>query len=279
MITIGLTGWSDHALLETSRITKLEDYAGHFPFVELDTSFYAIPSEKNLQSWITKTPESFQFIPKAYQAMTQHKKWMEDFSSEQQMFQAFITRFEPMLEQNRIKAFLFQFPPYFGCTKENVTYLRKVRAWMKNVPIAVEFRNSSWYSQQNKEATLSFLAEHHFIHTIVDQPPTPNNSVPLIPESTNKTLTLLRLHGRNFEGWQGGSNSKNWRSERTLYEYNPEELKQFADIALALEKESQEVAVIFNNNSGGHAAKNAKELQAILGLTFTGLAPRQLDLF
>ncbi|MFL2134579.1 DUF72 domain-containing protein [Desemzia sp. FAM 24101] len=278
MITIGLTGWSDHELLETSRSTKLEDYAGHFPFVELDTSFYAIPSEKNLHNWMSKTPESFCFLPKAYQAMTQHKKWIEDFSSEAQMFSAFLTRFEPMLEQNRIKAFLFQFPPYFGCTKENVTYLRKVRTWMKDTPIAVEFRNSSWYSNQNKEATLYFLKEHQFIHTVVDQPPTPNNSVPLISESTNKNLALLRLHGRNFEGWQGG-NSKNWRSERTLYEYSHEEMKQFAEIILELEKESDEVAVIFNNNSGGHAAKNAKELQDILGISFTGLAPRQLDLF
>ena len=278
MITIGLTGWSDHVLLEANKKTKLEDYAGHFPFVELDTSFYAIPSEKNLHSWISKTPESFQFIPKAYQAMTQHKKWSEEFTSESQMFQDFLTRFEPMLEQNRIKAFLFQFPPYFGCTKENVDYLRKIRTWMKDTPIAIEFRNSSWYSSQNKESTLAFLTEHQFIHTVVDQPPTPNNSVPLVPENTNKTLTLLRLHGRNFEGWQGG-NGKNWRSERTLYEYNQEELKQFADIILELGKETDEVAVIFNNNSGGHAAKNAKELQAILGLTFTGLAPRQLDLF
>ena len=278
MITIGLTGWSDHVLLEANKKTKLEDYASHFPFVELDTSFYAIPSEKNLHSWISKTPESFQFIPKAYQAMTQHKKWSEEFTSESQMFQDFLTRFEPMLEQNRIKAFLFQFPPYFGCTKENVNYLRKIRTWMKDTPIAIEFRNSSWYSSQNKESTLAFLTEHQFIHTVVDQPPTPNNSVPLVPENTNKTLTLLRLHGRNFEGWQGG-NGKNWRSERTLYEYNQEELKQFADIILELGKETDEVAVIFNNNSGGHAAKNAKELQAILGLTFTGLAPRQLDLF
>ena len=49
--------------------------------------------------------------------------------------------------------------------------------------------------------------------------------------------------------------------------------------AMKLEKESDEVAVIFNNNSGGHAAKNAKELQELLGLEFEGLHPQQLDLF
>lgn len=278
MITIGLTGWGDHPLVATSRNTKLEDYASHFPFVEMDTSFYAIPSEKNIHSWINKTPESFQFIPKAYQAMTQHKNWLEDFSSEEKMFAAFLTRFEPMIKQNRIKAFLFQFPPYFGCTQENVAYLRKIRHWMKDTPVAIEFRDSSWFSKKYKESTLQFLTDQQFIHTVVDQPQTPNNSVPLTPVGTNSTVTLLRLHGRNFEGWQG-TNVKDWRAERTLYEYNEEELQQFAEIAHLLEKESHEVAVIFNNNSGGHAAKNAKELQQILGLTFTGLGPRQLDLF
>src|SRR5690625_7833166 len=44
MITIGLTGWSDHPLIAHNRHRKLEDYARHFPFVEMDTSFYAIPS-------------------------------------------------------------------------------------------------------------------------------------------------------------------------------------------------------------------------------------------
>lgn len=43
MITIGLTGWSDHDLLIEKQSQKLEDYAKHFPIVEMDTSYYAIP--------------------------------------------------------------------------------------------------------------------------------------------------------------------------------------------------------------------------------------------
>lgn len=278
MITIGLTGWGDHPLLGTNKKTKLEDYTRHFPFVEMDTSFYAIPPEKNIQSWLNKTPETFQFIPKAYQSMTQHKNWLEDFPSESAMFHAFLARFEPMLEQGRIKAFLFQFPPYFGCTKENVAYLRNVRKWMEDAPIAIEFRNASWYSEQNKEGTLTLLKENQFIHTVVDQPQTPHNSVPFTPVATNSHLTLLRLHGRNYHGWQG-ENVKNWRTERTLYDYSSEELEYFTETIRELEKETDEVAVIFNNNSGGHAAKNAKTLQDILGISFSGLAPKQLDLF
>ncbi len=277
MISIGLTGWSDHDLLTIRTYKRLEDYSSHFPFVELDTSFYAIPPAKNILSWIEKTPAAFQFIPKAFQAMTLHKNWVKFFPTEQQMFDHFIATFEPMITANRIKTFLFQFPPYFDCTTEHVQYLRKVRQFMGELPVAIEFRHSSWFSDTNKENTLAFLTKNNFIHTVVDQPQTPGNSVPLVPKGTHAELTLFRLHGRNYEGWLDAS-GPNWRKKRTLYDYSSAELDEFVSIIHQLEKDSKEVAVIFNNNSGGHAAKNAKQLQKKLQLTFDHLAPQQTEL-
>lgn len=278
MITIGLTGWSDHPTITQKTSTKLEDYSAHFPVVELDTSYYAIPPKRNIQSWIAKTPEGFQFIPKAYKAMTQHKEWIEEFSSVENMFQVFCNTFEAMMTAQKVKMFLFQFPPYFDCTKQNVEYLRTVRTLMKDWPVAIEFRNQSWFSEQNKERTLYFLAEQQFIHVVVDQPQTPNNSVPAIPTVTNPTLSFYRLHGRNYEGWLG-ENIKDWRAERTLYNYSEKELKEFAATIKTLEQSAEEVCVIFNNNSGGHAAGNAKTLQDLLDIDFQGLSPQQMDLF
>lgn len=277
MISIGLTGWSDHDLLTIRTSKRLEDYSSHFPFVELDTSFYAIPPAKNILSWIEKTPAAFQFVPKAFQAMTLHKDWLKFFPTEQQMFEHYIATFEPMITANRIKAFLFQFPPYFDCTKEHVQYLRKVRLFMKELPVAIEFRHSSWFSDANKENTLNFLTEENFIHTVIDQPQTPGNSVPLVIKGTHPELTLFRLHGRNYEGWLDAS-GPDWRKKRTLYNYTADELDEFESIVHQLENDSKEVAVIFNNNSGGHAAKNAKELQKKLQLTFEDLSPQQTDL-
>ncbi|MFL2060576.1 DUF72 domain-containing protein [Marinilactibacillus psychrotolerans] len=278
MITIGLTGWGDHPTITLENSKKLENYSSYFPVVELDTSFYAIPPQKNISSWIEKTPEAFQFIPKAYKAMTQHKEWIEEFSSVEQMFEIFNKTFEPMVVSNKVKAFLFQFPPYFDCTKQNVAYLRRVRELMKDLPVAIEFRSQSWFTEQNKEKTLDFLLQQHFINVIVDQPQTPNNSVPTIPLSTNDTLAIYRLHGRNYEGWLGES-LNDWRAERTLYNYKKEELVEFATTVETLESKTQEVCVIFNNNSGGHAAQNAFSLQDILDISFENLSPRQLDLF
>lgn len=279
VITIGLTGWSDHELIASNPKRKLEDYASHFPFVEIDTSFYGIPSKKSVQSWIDKTPSSFQFIPKAYSAMTLHRDYKEYYKSLEEMFDTYKVRFYPMLAEKRIKAFLFQFPPFFRCNEKNIEYLMKVSELMGPLPIAVEFRHRSWYNEENRANTLKLLENLYFIHTVVDQPQTPSNSVPSVLEVTNKNRTLYRLHGQNYSGWLNASEDPAWRANRTLHDYTTEELEQIKENTLLLEEKSEEVAVIFNNNSGGHAAKNAKELQTMLGLEFEGLNPMQLDLF
>lgn len=279
MIHIGLTGWSDHELIAPHSKRKLLDYAAHFPVVEMDTSFYAIPSQKNVLNWVDSTPEGFQFIPKAYGPLTGHKRRSDETRPLKELFETYQAAFHPMVESGKVKAFLFQFPPYFSCTKESVTYLRFVRKMMNDLPIAVEFRHRSWYSEEFKEGTLNLLRELRFIHVVVDQPQTPNNSVPFTPVATHPEKSFIRLHGRNYQGWLGGDDTKDWRAVRTLYDYSKEELEEIKQAALELETQSKEVTVIFNNNSGGHAAPNAKAFQKMLGIDYEGLAPRQLDLF
>lgn len=277
MITIGLTGWSDHDSLVEKQSEKLEGYARHFPLVEIDTSFYAIPPEKNILSWIEKTPDQFQFFPKAYKAMTLHSDYREDFESLEKMFSVYKATFNPMVARGKIFAFLFQFPPNFECTKSNVNYLRFVREQMENLPVAVEFRHHSWFDDQLKDQTLTFLKQMNFIHMVVDQPQTQTNSVPFIPEVTNDQCAIYRLHGRNYAGWAGQS-KENWRDVRTLWDYSEEELQEIAETARQLDQDARSVAIIFNNNSGGHAAGNAKRLQEILGIEFDGLGDMQLGL-
>lgn len=279
MITIGLTGWSDHDFLMLNAKRKLEDYASHFPFVEIDTSFYGIPSENSIKSWMDKTPDNFQFIPKAYSGMTQHSDYDLYYETIEEMFDTYKVRFYPMLAVKRIKAFLFQFPPFFQCTAQNIQYLFKISELMGPLPIAIEFRHGSWYSEDNRENTLKLLKMLHFIHVVVDQPQTPSNSVPTVVSATSKNLSLYRLHGQNYSGWLNATEDPAWRANRTLYDYTTEDLTVIKDNTLHLLKESKEVAVIFNNNSGGHAAKNAKEFQKMLNIDFKDLNPKQLDLF
>ena len=130
-----------------------------------------------------------------------------------------------------------------------------------------------------REGTLEFLRELEFIHSVCDEPQAGVGSIPLVPISTNKDKVLFRLHGRNLHGWRNPGDNEQWRRVRYLYDYNKIELEQIGKTTQLLEKQSSNVFVLFNNNSGGHAAQNAKQFQRLLNISYTNLTPIQLDLF
>lgn len=281
MIKIGLTGWGDHPTIYRSNSTKrdkLFDYSGHFPIVEVDTSFYAIPSEQNIKKWISETPDSFQFIVKAFQGMTGHLRDDNPYETRDEMFEAFRQCASTFQNSNKLAMILVQFPPWFDCTSKNVQYIRYIKQQLNDYPIAIEFRNRTWYSTENKDQTIKFLRENGFIHTVCDEPQAGVGSIPFVLETTNRK-TLVRIHGRNVFGWRNSGSTENWREVRFLYDYNKEELTELADKIKKLEQQSEEVLVLFNNNSGHHAANNAKTMKQMLEIDFKGLSPKQLDLF
>jgi len=281
MIVVGLTGWGDHPSLYSGVTTskdKLFDYTGHFLAVEVDTSFYAIPSKENVRKWCENTPENFRFIVKAYQGMTGHLRGEIPFESKNDMFNAFIECAHEFKRLGKLGMVLAQFPPWFDCQSKNVQYLLYIRQQLKDFEVAIEFRNQTWYTDNVVQQTMDFLQEHQLIHTICDEPQAGVGSVPFHPVVT-ADKALVRIHGRNIHGWRNTGNAENWRKVRFLYDYNKEELQQLGQQITKLESEVQELFILFNNNSGNHAAKNAKELQGILNIKDVVLAPKQLNMF
>lgn len=281
MIIIGVTGWGDHDDLYTGKIAprdKLKEYASHFPAVEVDAAFYAVQPARNAKRWTADTPDGFQFIVKSYQGMTGHERGPIPFETKEEMFSAFKVSLQPYIDENKLGMVLFQFPPWFDCQKKNVEYLRWCKAQMGDIPCALEFRHQSWFKEKFREKTMNFLKEENWIHTICDEPQAGEGSIPIVLGTSRQDKLLVRFHGRNFHGWQK-KNNDNWREVRYLYNYNKEELAQWADHLRALEKECEQIFVLFNNNSGGDAAGNAKQLIEMLGIEYSCLAPRQLDLF
>ncbi len=277
MIKIGLTTWSEHQdLVHKKKITLIE-YASKLPLVEIDSSFYGIPRRETVLNWIEDTPSGFSFLVKAHKSMTLHENWQEHFASEAELFKLYLDVFTPLIHEKKLFAFLFQFPPYFSCTKENIRYLRKLRLYFKELPIAIELRNGSWYEERYCAKMLEFMQQNDFILTIVDEPQIPMNSVPFLVEMTSKEKALFRLHGRNVTGWM--NKQEDWRKKRTLYNYNEAELAVIGAAVQKIAQEVREVGVIFNNNSGGHAAKNGLKLQSLLKIQYEGLNPEQMDLF
>lgn len=281
MIYIGLTGWGDHDSLYSGQISprdKLKEYAGHFPIVEVDTAFYAIQPIRNAEKWVKETPESFQFIVKAYQGMTGHQRGKIPFENKQKMFKAFKDSLEPYIISQKLAMVLFQFPPWFDCKRENVTYLRWCKKQMADIPCALEFRHQSWFHPKYHQETVDFMKSENWIHSICDEPQAGDGSIPTVLETLDSDKVLVRFHGRNLHGWQKRA-GVNWREVRYLYRYNQTELQEWASFIQTLAKECSDVYLLFNNNSGGDAADNAKQMMALLGLEYKDLAPRQLDLF
>ncbi|KIL43700.1 DUF72 domain-containing protein [Jeotgalibacillus campisalis] len=282
MIYVGLTGWGDHpdVYQESSSVReKLKDYSGHFPIVELDASFYAIQPERNVEKWIRETPDNFGFVVKAYQGMTGHQRGDIPFDSIKGMFGAFKQSVLPFQKAQKLAMVLLQFPPWFDCRKENVDYIRYCKEQLIDLPLAIEFRNQTWYEPAFKDQTISFLKAEKWIHSVCDEPQAGEGSIPIVPIVTHEEAVLVRFHGRNVHGWTRKGNEDNWREVRYLYDYNEKELIEWTTRIHSLHQKTGDVYVLFNNNSGGHAVKNAKHFMRLMNIEYTTLAPRQLDLF
>ncbi|MGW7975397.1 DUF72 domain-containing protein [Staphylococcus xylosus] len=282
MINIGLTGWGDHDSLyeDLQRKTdKLTTYASHFPIVELDATYYAIQPERNIRKWIKETPERFKFIVKIHQALTLHADYHDFADTRQTLVEQFKMMLQPLKDENKLAMVLVQFPPWFDCTVQNITYIRYIRAQLEAFPVCVEFRHQSWFNESFKEETLSFLTQQDIIHAVCDEPQVGQGSVPMVNRITNETA-FVRYHGRNVHGWtKKDMMDDEWREVRYLYDYSEQELKALIDKVKVLEHKAKDIYVVFNNNSGGHAAPNAKTYQRLLGIDYQGLAPQQLKLF
>jgi len=282
MIYVGLTGWGDHDQLytdQTRAIDKLSTYASFFPTVEVDSTYYAVQPHSTWQKWMDETPDNFRFIVKAYAGMTGQLQEKPPFESEAVMFQAFKESLHPVMQSGKLAMVLCQYPPWFDCTKENVQTLRQMRTYLDGLPVAVEFRHQSWYEEHYRQKTIQFLSEHQFIHSVCDEPQAGVGSIPIVPIATTKGKTLIRLHGRNRAGWRKETAGANWRKVRYLYDYNLEEIDQWINHAEQLHAQSEDIYVIFNNNSGGHASDNARTYMERANLSYEGLAPKQLSLF
>lgn len=286
-IPIGLAGWGDHDSLYapgTPQKDKLKQYAKQLAIVEMDSSFYGVQPPERMAKYAAETPDGFRFVVKAYQGMTGHLRGKPYYESDDEMYRAFRDSLGPVRDAGKLAAALFQYPPWFDCTKDNVRLLRETKRRMDGFPCALEFRHQSWFAPELREKTLAFMREEGWIHSVCDEPQAGQGSIPIVPVPTDPTFTLVRMHGRNVSGWNrsgSGDADGSWRAVRYLYDYQEDELSEWKERIVRLLDRCTEVGVIFNNNSGGHAAGNAKQLMRMLGMPVQEAPkpPEQLDLF
>lgn len=128
----------------------LEYYAAELPAVEVNNTFYRMPTAKTVDRWIESTAETFRFVLKASRRLTHRKKLEPPVDALTYMFEV-TTRLGV-----RLGAHLFQMPPY---APQDIAALH---AFLASVPeghrIAMEFRHPSWFADDTYDTLREFDA-------------------------------------------------------------------------------------------------------------------------
>jgi uncharacterized protein YecE (DUF72 family) len=287
-IRVGTASWIDRTLLASGWYPpeadtpdkRLRFYAGQFPLVEVDTTYYALPAEQTAAAWAERTPDGFTFNIKAFSLFTQHptrvaalpadlrdaagtsgreRVYLKDVDPgvAEEAWDRFLAALEPLRGAGKLGAILLQFPPWFPMSGARKDYILSCARRVAPRQVCIEFRNPTWMTEDNRAETLEFLAANKLPYVCVDMPQGCKDSVPPVLAAT-AGLAVLRLHGH----------SANWTSkdsqERFRYDYSDAELKEWAPKISGLAEDAQVTHVLFNNCCGDNAQRNARQLAGLL---------------
>jgi len=265
-IRCGTCAWADHSHFYPRSIRpnrRLAYYAQYFSVVEVDSSFYGIPTTQNVETWIAETQKSFVFHLKAHRTFTKHDRGALDrptLLSQLAAFKAVATR---LVDAGKLGIILLQFPPWFTCNVQNRTYVEWLIDQFNAYQVGVEFRHRSWWTQETRQETLSWLTSQRAVNVVCDEPQIGMGTIPFVPEVTNKKFVIMRLHGRNAATWyQTGLTSSQQRFD---YRYTKDELIELLPSVRQWAQEVSEVHILMNNNQSNYAVVNAFDWQELLG--------------
>lgn len=254
MIYIGTSGFSYDDWVgpyyppNLSKNDWLSFYAKEFNTLEINYTYYRIPTAKTLAGMARKVPDGFLFTLKTPQEMTHTRDAVAA------LFPQFIEALKPLTDQKKFGAILAQFPSSFHHTRENVEYLKDFRDCLLDLPIVVEFRNAQWLNDQ----TFAFLREHKLGFCCVDEPRL-KGLLPPIAEATSQ-VAYVRFHGRNAAKW--------WQHEQAYerydYTYSKEELDEWTPKIQNLNQLAETVFVFANNHYRAQGIDTARQLRLLL---------------
>ncbi len=307
-ILVGSCSWTDPTLIASGRFypagvnsaeRRLRYYAEQFPIVEVDSTYYSPPTERNSSLWAARTPDGFVFNVKAFALLTGHParvdrmpEWLrahlsaealamdnayrKDLSAEGVglLWEAHREALTPLSDAGKLGAVLFQFPPWFGRSRAHEAYLRELPGRLPGWTLAVEFRGGGWMQPEAAAGSLRLLEEAGLAYVCVDEPQLGRETTPPVVAAT-APLAVVRLHGRNVETWEARTGAA---SDRFKYLYRDEELQEWVPQVRELARQAQTVHVLFNNNYEDWGMRNARRMGQLLGLGAPALGQARLDL-
>ncbi len=259
-VLVGISSWTEPTLVKRGNFypkgaktaeERLKFYASQFPIVEVDSTYYFPPSERNSALWSERTPKDFVFNIKAYSLLTEHPTKAESLYKDvrealpeelgakrnvyrdklpaelvDEVWSRFAEALMPLHSAGKLGAVLFQFPQWFVIGRKSKDYILECKERLPDYRIAVEFRHKSWMAGPNEQETLAFLEEHQIPYVCVDMPQGFDSSLPPVAAATSRDLAMVRFHGRD--------------------------------------EEAKETHVVMNNCYEDHAVKSARQLATLL---------------
>jgi uncharacterized protein YecE (DUF72 family) len=294
-VRVGVASWTDPTLTakgvfypDDSRTPekRLRYYASRFPVVEVDSSYYALPTAGTARAWVERTPADFTFDVKAFALMTGHptevsrlpgilkemlpaklakakRVTAEELPGEfvDAAWRLFRDACEPLREAHKLGAVFLQYAPWVGPTKSSPEMLERAAERLDGLPIAVEFRHAEWMSDRLRDRTWRLLEKTGASYVAVDEPQGAATSVPPLVRTTQRRLAVIRLHGQRRDTWAARGVPA---VEKYRYLYSSAELDEWAEKVVEAAATAENLHVIFNNCYANYGAVNAAEMIAKL---------------
>ena len=295
-VRVGTASWTDPTMTAPGVFyphearnarARLEFYASRFSLVEVDATYYALPSARTAALWVERTPDGFLFDVKAHAVMTGHATAVSrlpgdlraalpahlasaatvqtrDLSPEivVETWRRFLSALEPLRAAGKLGALLLQMPRYLTASAAGEALLAQLRERAGDALCAVELRHASWMEGSVRRArTLDLLRAHDLAFVMVDAPPGFRTSMPRLTAVTSDRLAMVRLHGRRRETWETPVRAV---SERYRYLYDANELGEWVPRIIDVAQRTQGVHVVMNNCHANYGTSNGDEISALL---------------
>jgi|SRR5947209_11345286 len=244
-IYLGTQGWSykDWVGPFYPEATKAADflsvYAQHFDAVELDTTFYGVPTATRVDVWKRSTPDNFQFTAKLPRSIT-HDRRLLDARDELTEFVRVMSALDP-----KLGAVLIQMPPDFTIDEREA--LEDFLGLLPSSPrFALELRHRSWL----EESTFELLERHAVAWTMID--------LSYMPRHIALTTDFAYVR------WLG-----NRRQIERVHAVQIDREREIEAWARELETVTSRVERLygfFNNHYSGHSPANVRTLRGLLGV-------------
>jgi len=250
------------------RFDELAYYAEHFDTVEVNSTFYRVPSPVTSRSWVRRTPADFMFSVKLFQQFTHPALFARAAGASRDAslgdVDDFKTAIDPLVSGGKLGALLAQFPASFTRGDRSRAHLSWLLSAFAGYPMAVELRHRTW--SDDRVGTQALLETFGAAWVHIDEPKF-DSSIRQTGEPGTDGLHYVRLHGRNAGAWWSHDRAE----DRYDYLYDAAELAPIGRSVSGASRHVGRAYLYFNNHFAGKAVANAVQLTHLLQLPVRGV--------